>query len=228
MKRFVSFFAASLVILSMSVTALAADNEIIVDDGEKVYGSSQVEEVPNSEDSEEDLHMQAPDLDTEESSEAEEQIDYTGGLFYAPELKPDTSLSDPINRTVQSWASTLITIVVQTLPCLLVIVVLADVMCLLFPPVMAFLANFMPIQIFSDEVSTITGVAFTGRNKDGGGAAIQKVDLNGMHPLVYYVRHKFVTIVLAFLIITLIVSNVWFTLMSSIINTIVGWLAGLA
>lgn len=228
MKRFISFLAASIMILSMSTTAFAADNELIVDDGEKMYGSSQVEETSSPDDPDEDLQMQAPDLNTEESEESKEQIDYTEGLFYAPELKPDKSLSEPINRTVQSWASTLITIVVQTLPCLLVIVVLADVMCLLFPPVMTFMANFMPIQIFSDEVSAITGVAFTGRNKDGSGASIQKVELNGMHPLVYYVRHKFVTIVLAFLIITLIVSNVWFTLMSSIINTVVGWLAGLA
>lgn len=229
MKRILSLLAALCIVFGMSVVAFAAnDNDLIIEgDGEKVYTPSQSQSQSSTSSSEAEKEEIFPTPPVKDEEITKDTTDYTGGLFYAPELDIDQGVAKPINNTVRRWAGIVITVVVNILPCLCIITVLADVCCLLFPPIMTLMATLFPIQLFSDEVSAITGVAFSGRKKDGGGASIQRVDLDGSNPFVYYVRHKFVTIFLAFLIVTLIVSGVWFKIMTAIINFVVGWLVGL-
>ena len=101
--------------------------------------------------------------------------DYAGQLFQETQIMENETVNATV-QTIAQIASGLITLVLGAITSVLSIIIVIDICCLLIKPLTGILAK-LPIQLFSDEVSAITGIQYTGNTEGGGGAAVEKVDL---------------------------------------------------
>lgn len=153
--------------------------------------------------------------------------DYAGDVFVAGEIKK-TDAADSAVQTISNVASVILTFVVGVVPTLLTIQILIDIVCVLLKPA-AVLLSHAPIQITSDEEIMITGIQFVGGTGQGEAQAtsIEKADLKGENPVLFYLKRRLVTIILSVTMCVLLSTGVLFKVVYWVSNHIVSWIAGL-
>lgn len=193
---------------SICMTAFA-DNELIP------YEPSSSVEVPG-----ETTSSPAP----AQSQEASSTPDYTSGLFQAPQIIEDETVSG-ITNTITNIASLIITAALSIAPVLLAIQMVIDVICIVLKPAALLFAR-LPFQVNSDEAIMVTGVQFTGTGENNS-SNVEKKDLNGENPVLFYLKSRIVTIILVFTLLVLLGTGLLFKGVFFLANTIAGWFAGL-
>lgn len=154
-----------------------------------------------------------------------EPTDYAGQLFQETQIMENETVNATVSA-IANVASALITLVLGAITSILSIIMVIDICCLLIKPLTGLLAK-LPIQLFSDEVSAITGIQYTGNTEGGGGAAVEKVDLKGKPAFLYYIEKKAVTIIPAIIILILLGTGLLFKGVFFVSNVVVSWFAGL-
>ncbi len=243
MKKFIAILITLVLTMSCSYVVFAEDiaNEILIGEeqaGEMVPddGTTSTAPVPDSapdivvnEDGvipdfvipAPEKPVTAPDKDVS----SKDTTDYAGNLFGDVDLSKSTPSADAINEELTGIASWVISIVIAIFPSIIVICTLVDMGCIVASPIMWFFATVVPFQLFSSEVVQITGVSFAGAAAST--TAPPVVDLKGQNPLMYYMKKRIVTIVIALTVVTLFATGVWFKLVSMVANPIVSWLMGM-
>lgn len=163
-----------------------------------------------------DNFYQNPMTDDQETSD--EYVDYAGDLFGDVKLDKDDSYAQPAIDALRRVVSIVVSIAISFLPLWIVLNTVIDVLCILAEPIMWMFANVVPIQLFSNEVSQVTGVQFAGKNAN---AATQTVDLKDQNKFVWYLRQKLVTTLFAMLMIVLVSTGIYFDILNWVINGIV-------
>lgn len=151
--------------------------------------------------------------------------DYAGQLFQETQIMENETVNATV-QTIAQIASGLITLVLGAITSVLSIIIVIDICCLLIKPLTGILAK-LPIQLFSDEVSAITGIQYTGNTEGGGGATVEKVDLKGKPVFLYYIEKKAITIIPAVIILILLGTGLLFKGVFFVANVVVSWFAGL-
>lgn len=151
--------------------------------------------------------------------------DYAGQLFQETQIMENETVNATV-QTIAQIASGLITLVLGAITSVLSIIIVIDICCILIKPLTGILAK-LPIQLFSDEVSAITGIQYTGNTEGGGGAAVEKVDLKGKPAFLYYIEKKAITIIPAVIILILLGTGLLFKGVFFVANVVVSWFAGL-
>lgn len=154
-----------------------------------------------------------------------EPTDYAGQLFQETQIMENETVNATVGA-IAKVASALITLVLGAITSILSIIMVIDICCLLIKPLTGLLAK-LPIQLFSDEVSAITGIQYTGNTEGGGGATVEKVDLKGKPAFFYYIEKKAVTIIPAIIILILLGTGLLFKGVFFVSNHVVSWFAGL-
>ena len=144
--------------------------------------------------------------------------DYAGDLFGDVKLDKDNSFAQPAIDVVQDVVGIVVGVIISILPSWVVLNTTIDLCCMLAPPVMWFFANLVPFQLFSNEITQITGVSFAGKNGGGGSAAS---DLGQQNKYIWYLKQRFINCLFAFLMIVLVSTGVYFDILNWIINAIV-------
>lgn len=161
---------------------------------------------------------------TSSTSKGSSTPNYTEGLFQEPQIVKDETVTG-ITNTVTDVASIVITFAISVAPVLLAIQMVIDFLCIVFKPI-ALVFSRMPFQINSDEVIMITGIQFTGTGENNS-SSIEKKDLKGENPIVFYLKNRIVTIILVFTVLVLLGTGLLFKGVFFLANTIAGWIAGL-
>lgn len=165
--------------------------------------------------------------DGQGNNQTNEDIKYAEDIFTVGELKK-TDAADSAVETVSNIASIILTFVVGVVPILLTIQILIDIVCILLKPAAVALSH-APIQITSDEEIMITGIQFVGGTGQGEAqsTSIEKVDLKGENPVLFYLKRRLVTIILSVTMCILLSTGVLFNVIFWVSNHIVSWVAGL-
>lgn len=150
--------------------------------------------------------------------------DYAGQLFQETQIMENETVSGAVN-TIANFASMLITLVLGAITSILAIIMLIDICCLLIKPLTGILAK-LPIQLFSDEVSAITGIQYVG-NTEGSSTTVEKVDLKGKPAFLYYIEKKALLIIPAIILLILLGSGLLFKGVFFVANIVVSWFEGL-
>ena len=160
----------------------------------------------------------------EGSGESDDYVDYAGNLFGDVKLDKDDSYAQPAIDALRRVVGIIVSIAVGFLPLWIVLNTIIDVLCILAEPIMWLFANVIPIQLFSNEVSQVTGVQFAGKNAT---PATQAVDLKDQNKFIWYLRQKLVTTLFAMLMIVLVSTGIYFDILNWIINGIVSVIVSL-
>lgn len=157
---------------------------------------------------------------------ADNTHDYAGEIFSSGTYTEDPTVTNTVD-TIAKVSSWVITLVVGAIPHLLAIVIVIDLVCLLLPQINTLLAG-IPIKLYSDTVTEINGIQFTG-NGDGNaaGGTAEKKDLKGYSKYLYYFKTKVPELILAFVMFLLLYTGLLFKLIFFVANHIVGWIDGL-
>lgn len=151
--------------------------------------------------------------------------DYAGQLFQGTELTPNETVQGVVD-SISNVASALITFVLGALTSILTIGIVIDICCLLIKPLTSALAK-LPIQLFSDEVTAITGIQYTGSTEGGSNTSIEKVDLKGKPVFLYYLEKKAFLIIPSVVILILLGTGLLFKGVFFVSNHIVSIFANL-
>lgn len=152
--------------------------------------------------------------------------DYAGEIFSSMTYTEDPTVTKTVN-TIAQVTSWVITFVVGTMPHLLAIVMVVDLVCLLLPQINSLLAG-APIKLYSDTVTEINGIQFTGNSENGAsGGTTEKKDLKGYSKYLYYFRTKLPELIFAFAMFLLLYTGLLFKLVFFVVNHIVGWIDGI-
>lgn len=160
----------------------------------------------------------------EGSGKSDDYVDYAGNLFGDVKLDKDDSYAQPAIDALRRVVGIIVSIAVGFLPLWIVLNTIIDVLCILAEPIMWLFANVIPIQLFSNEVSQVTGVQFAGKNAT---PATQAVDLKDQNKFIWYLRQKLVTTLFAMLMIVLVSTGIYFDILNWIINGIVSVIVSL-
>ncbi len=158
-------------------------------------------------------------MSSSQGTEEDEYVDYAGDLFGDVKLDKDQSFAQPAIEGLRKVVSVVVTVAISFIPLWIVLNTIIDVLCILAPPIMWTFANVMPIQLFSTEVSQVTGVQFAGKEAT---AASQAVDLKDKNKFVWYFQQKTVTSFFALFMVVLVATGVYFDILNWAINSIVG------
>lgn len=158
-------------------------------------------------------------ISSQSSQKVSKGEDYAGNLFGDVKLDMDNSYAAPAIDSIRTIISIVVSVVVSILPLWVVFSTMIDTLCILASPIMWVFANLVPIQLFSPEVSQVTGVQFAGQS---GGASSPAKDLGNQNKYVWYFKEKFITGLFAFLMVVLVSTGVYFDILNWIINLIVG------
>lgn len=192
--------------------AESIDNEIIT------QPSRQDNSTPANKDSSGKDDFYTNPITDEGSSESEDYVDYAGDLFGDVKLDKDDSYAQPAIDALRRVVGIVVSITISFLPLWIVLNTIIDVLCILAEPIMWLFANVVPIQLFSSEVSQVTGVQFAGKNAN---SATQTVDLKDQNKFIWYLRQKLVTTLFAMLMIVLVSTGIYFDILNWVINGIV-------
>lgn len=151
--------------------------------------------------------------------------DYAGQLFQETEISPNETVQGVVS-SISNVASALITFVLGALTSILTIGIVIDICCLLIKPLTSALAK-LPIQLFSDEVSAITGIQYTGSTEGGSNTSVEKVDLKGKPVFLYYLEKKAFLIIPSVVILILLGTGLLFKGVFFVSNHIVSIFANL-
>lgn len=216
--RHLAAVALALIVCVTPVFADNIDNRIVSGNGNNSYNVPQdpvVTPIPQN------TTPEIPDLDVvpETPQKLPQGEDYAGDLFGDVELNMDNSYAEPAIKSIRAVVSIVVSVVVSILPLWVVFSTMIDTLCILASPIMWAFANLVPIQLFSSEVSQITGVQFAGQS---GGTPAPAKDLGNQNKYVWYFKEKFITCLFAFLMVVLVSTGVYFDILNWIINMIVG------
>lgn len=171
-----------------SLSVFAADNNLTP----YTPGGSQVEQ----------------DTDSSSSGGGKNTPDYAGQLFQETEFSKNETVTE-VTTTIAKIASAFITCVLGVLTSLLTISMVIDICCLLFKPLTRILAK-APIQLFTDEVSAITGIQYVGNTEGAASENVEKVDLKGKPAFLYYLEKRALLIFPAVIILILLGTGLLF------------------
>lgn len=150
--------------------------------------------------------------------------DYAGEIFTSPTYTEDPMVSSAV-RSISTAVSYVFTFVIGVVPHLMALLMLVDICCMLFKPLNVLLTG-LPIQLFSDTVTEITGISYAGKTEGGAAAsAPQKTELK-MPKWLYYLEKKLPELLVAFALFLLLYSGVLFDLLFMGANAIVGVIEG--
>lgn len=198
--------------------AESIDNEIIT------QPSEQDNSTPADKDSSGTDNFYTNPITDEGSDKSDDYVDYAGDLFGDVKLDKDDSYAQPAIDALRRVVGIIVSIAVGFLPLWIVLNTIIDVLCILAEPIMWLFANVIPIQLFSNEVSQVTGVQFAGKNAT---PATQAVDLKDQNKFIWYLRQKLVTTLFAMLMIVLVSTGIYFDILNWIINGIVSVIVSL-
>lgn len=165
----------------------------------------------------------APESDTESSGSGIQ--DYAGQLFLETKINENETVTGVV-QTISNVASWFITFVLGAITSILTIIMVIDICCLLIKPLTGLLAK-LPIQLFSDEVSAITGIQYVGNTEGGSTGTVEKVDLKGKPAFFYYLEKKALLIIPAVVILILLGTGLLFDGVFFVANCVVTWFANL-
>lgn len=153
--------------------------------------------------------------------------DYASDLFEHTTISADPSVASTV-QTISSVASWILTFVISVLPILLTIQLLIDIVCILLKPAAVLFSHF-PFQVNADEEIMVTGIQYVGGGGEGEAksTSIEKVDLKGESPVLFYVKKRIITILFAVVMCTLLGTGLLFKLIYWASNHIVSWIAGI-
>lgn len=216
--KFMATVALALIVCVTPVFADDIDNQIISGGGNGTYNVPQdpvVTPIPQN------TTPNTPDVNstTQGTQKLPQGEDYAGNLFGDVELNMDNSYAEPAIRSIRAIVSIVVSVVVSILPLWVVFSTMIDTLCILASPIMWAFANLMPIQLFSAEVSQVTGVQFAGQT---GGTPAPAKDIGNQNKYVWYFKEKFITCFFAFLMVVLVSTGVYFDILNWVINMIVG------
>lgn len=231
MKRMLTIVMALSLACTVGMTAYAEDieNPIIADSSvnngqlvESQGGVTAPNPVPDSpKDNTGGILSSITDAGSADSATTPSR-DYAGELFGDVQLQIDNSYARPINRWLKTGVEILLGVILGVLPTIVVANTAIDIVCIMFKPFMTFFATMMPIQLFSTEVTSVTGVAFAGAK--GAAEAKPAADLGDQNKLLYYIRQRAVIVFFGFFVMITMASGAWFKIMFRIINIVVGWI----
>ncbi len=197
------------------------DNDILTENPASSTHSKQEHRVPKEQHKESDDNNIVYENPFESSGEStdDQYTDYAGDLFGDVKLDKDDSFAQPAIEGLRKVVSVVVTVAISFIPLWIVLNVIIDVLCILAPPIMWVFANMMPVQLFSTEVSQVTGVQFAGKDAT---AASQAVDLKDKNKFVWYFQQKTITSFFALFMVVLVATGIYFDILNWVINGIVG------
>lgn len=153
--------------------------------------------------------------------------DYAGDLFEHTVITKDPGVSS-IVQTVSQVASVILTFIIGVLPVLLTVQILVDIVCILLKPAALLMSRF-PFQINADEAIMVTGIQFVGGSGEGDARAtsIEKADLKGENPVLFYIKRRLIAILFAIIMCMLLGSGLMFEIIFWVANHVVSWIAGI-
>lgn len=161
------------------------------------------------------------------NSASDDVHDYAGELFEHTTIVKDPGVSSVV-QTISQVASVFLTFIVGVLPVLLTIQILVDIVCILLKPAALLMSRF-PFQLNADEAIMVTGIQFVGGSGEGDARAtnIEKVDLKGENPVLFYVKRRFIAILFAIIMCMLLGTGLMFDIVFWIANHVISWIAGI-
>lgn len=160
--------------------------------------------------------------------------DYAGEIFDVPEVHTDPSVRAAV-ASIQNILSKALSFIAGVAVTIIGAQIVIDMLCLVLKPLAVGLSK-LPIQVYSDTVASLTGIAYTGpANANGGTAAAAPApapagadgkDMSSKDMILFYVKKRIILIALALFFMTLIYSGVFFRLMFWLINHLVSYVDG--
>lgn len=173
----------------------------------------------------------APAAVTAAPSTADVQVTTSTNFFDSTSYlgEPPSDAVTGVTSFMADCTTKVVQVAFAIFPMLLVIQFIVDVFCILFHPINLFFAKIVPIRVYSKEVETITGVTFsssTGETATTEGSS-GTVDLKGKRPIKYYLATRVKLYVFGVIVLILVSTGLWSSIINLIANTIVGWLTGM-
>lgn len=145
--------------------------------------------------------------------------------------KDDTGYAEEVNSYGQVVVKFIVNLAVYLFATMLLIMFAIDCLCIPFPPFAKFFATKVPIQLFSNEVATITGIQFS-HSKGGGGAGAPPPPpsngggANGQEGIgakyITYFKNRAVALIFSGTLLVMTYSGLLSRLLNKAINIIIG------